>query len=472
MNKYFTPKNSTYGVWFLLILFLTLFSENIIIYDGLGWDGNIYYQQIVEHHQNFTKHNFDAYYFHRAFIGWLFLGVQWLVNHLFQAPVITTTIPSVILFYKIINGIALFTCAPLWFSITAKLKYAFNTSLIGFILAYINFGVLKQCFYLPVNTDALQYFFMLLILHQYVHQKWIGLCLSMLLASFNYTLLPFVFGCCLMLPIIFPFSYLHPIIQKTKTSLSFLAWFICIGLIAYYISFPLHTISILSLIGTGVYVFTAIRFFANNQPQTEVPETRITQWKMHGLMVIGIFVLWAMDVHFTVPSTYLDSSKFLSNVFTQATKNFLPQFAAHFAYAGFIIPIFLVVVWLSPKRLTIYFPYAMLFMLVLGMSTETRQVAAGLIPLLTLSILSHPYFKHISAKSILLLGSINVLFSRVWFMLNPFKFHRCLTTDEFPAQWYFMNHGPWLWWPVAIGLIVLLAASVLICKRILATNHP
>jgi hypothetical protein len=449
----------TTACWILL----GFFSEHIIIYDGLGWDGSIHFIQVESFNAMWQTGRFDAYYFQRGFIDFLFVGA----NRLLGDNIIPVKAESLVLFYRIANVFLLIWATHFWLAILrfhgfVKPAYQF----LAMCFLFVTYGSLKQFFYLPVNTDVLHLTSVLAIYYCFINQYLVGFIAAVMAGWLSHTSVPLVFAGSLVLQREWPVFLWLNFLKRFKLVIVLIANGLICALYFFWVNGNEHQLnhSLLALFSSMVYL-TAILWYIFRIDT--FPATAIKPPIWTTVLAIVAVLLTFIKLKLTVVSYYLDSSEFLFNLIDGAARNLFAQPIAHYFYFG---NAFLLACIFAYKKKhfahSTYFVGAV-FYLLLSFSTESRQVFPLLV-FITLFVLENIKEYNLLQKGFIwIVFILNFIISTVWFPLNPFKFHRCKTTDEFPAQWYFLHHGPWLQQHVAYLQLAIFILMLFIYYRFL-----
>lgn len=131
----------------LPIIIYNYFGEHVALCDGYGWDGCVFYRNIVENGiDEYLSDAISYYHTHRM--------LPFLITHYIMKLAAIEPVPgNVMLVSSTINILLLGLSVCLFFKISDKLKWNRNTEIVAFSCAFYNFHVLKFMGYCPVMTD-------------------------------------------------------------------------------------------------------------------------------------------------------------------------------------------------------------------------------------------------------------------------------------------------------------------------------
>lgn len=130
-----------------VIVAYNYFGEYCAHCDGYGWDGSVYYKDIVLNGWNqYTSGNISQYHTHRM--------LPFLITHyVMKAFSLPFSPAEVMLVSSIINTTLLFIAVCFFFGISRTMGWNRKTEALIFSFAFFNFHVLKFMGYCPVMTD-------------------------------------------------------------------------------------------------------------------------------------------------------------------------------------------------------------------------------------------------------------------------------------------------------------------------------
>ena len=130
-----------------VIVAYNYFGEYCAHCDGYGWDGSVYYKDIVLNGwDQYTSGNISQYHTHRM--------LPFLITHyVMKAFSLPFSPAEVMLVSSIINTTLLFIAVCFFFGISRTMGWNRKTEALIFSFAFFNFHVLKFMGYCPVMTD-------------------------------------------------------------------------------------------------------------------------------------------------------------------------------------------------------------------------------------------------------------------------------------------------------------------------------
>ena len=129
-----------------ILLTYAFFSEKILHFGGMGYDGAFYGDFTMRFKEKIRDHAINSYYFQRLFL-------PFVIHYIFSFLHIALSVPNVILAYSITNLICLFTGVWFFFRISNLVKLSKSVEIIGFAALFFCFPVLKLCLYYPILMD-------------------------------------------------------------------------------------------------------------------------------------------------------------------------------------------------------------------------------------------------------------------------------------------------------------------------------
>lgn len=150
----------------LVIVALSFAGEKVALNDGIGWDGEIYYNTMRRFITLIKHHGFNQYDIQRI-MPW---GLTQIICALLNVEVTRNiAIASGILY----NSIALILSVLFYFRISNLKNWKLSTEIVGFSFLFFVYPVLKQVGYYPVTSDMIGYALGLMMCYYFlVDKKW------------------------------------------------------------------------------------------------------------------------------------------------------------------------------------------------------------------------------------------------------------------------------------------------------------
>ena len=447
-----------------------LFAERVTVGRGFGWDGIRYGLLAMDFYGGLWSDDMNSY------------GLQRIVPSAFvhyglRAVGIQPTIESVIIGFAVFNLLMLVLAVFLWIKIADRLRIGLAGRWLGFAGLFINFAILKQAFYYPVLTDVPAFTLGLLMLYVFLTGRLFALLAVTLVGAFTWPVTIYA-GLPLML-----FSR-QPIDPGTRRSRAFavataglltaaVLWLMAhtyffTGLRSINSSTPvLGNTVYLSIAASCIFFFFAIKTLIG-------PINLGEAWRALRRVNAARLILCLLAFIATRAVIRALTSE-------EGDLGHIPQYLQHTALLSIAKPfVFIVahVIYFGPAVILLAFFWdrvsavarqhglgMVLFFIMslfLGLNSESRQ-----------SIFAYPFFVAFLVKAIepmklrasfcWLFGAVALVMSKFWLRINLAPFDG-LGPQEFPLQYYFLNHGPWM----ADLTFLLQAALVLLVAAFLA----
>lgn len=453
----------------LMIMFLFLigaasifWGERIPVGDGFGWDGKFFGSLV----KDFYVRGMNPYQMQRIIPS----AMVNLVLNLFQVPLENEYIVRA---FQVYNLAAILLGCCLWLLIANELALSLKARWIGFIGLFINFAVLKQAFYYSVLTDISALVLGLLMLLFYLRGQVLGLFVVALIGAFTWPII--IYGGVILL--LFPRNSTAPALRNNSrlgVILSLLLTVLLAAFIArayYFDSYSSETAPIVrsvvwfSIAACLLYVFLSTKILLGSLSlsnlRDEILNIKLKNFVLAILALLIVKTVLYLLADYNQPTFTVDSYLMLIAI-TSITKPFI-FLVAHAIYFGPVV-LLLIILWKPFCRVIqkngLGLILFMLSSVLISVSAESRQSMSAL-----------PFFVAFLAKaadqfdwqvsSLWLLGLIALLFSKVWLPINVAPMEGSIL--DFPLQYYFMNHGPWMsnFTYLIQGLIVILTGAVI-----------
>jgi hypothetical protein len=159
---------------FFLCYFFTFFLESIPVYDGKGYDGQIYFSIATNGLELIRNKVQIGYYVFRSF--------PFIIYNLLNLP--NDNVNNVLMFFKIFNISTIVLSVIYYFKLCAYFKFNRVTGNIGFILMFFNFPILKLVNYYPLLTDHFSFMLSIVGVYYIVNFKNWKLLITILISLF------------------------------------------------------------------------------------------------------------------------------------------------------------------------------------------------------------------------------------------------------------------------------------------------
>lgn len=450
-----------------LILLYTSFGEKVYN-TGAGWDGQLYRTIAQEFSQTISKESYSSYYIQRL-APWAFLNV------IYGGLNIDTNNSNLLFGAIALNLFCLLISCIAFFKISNKNNWSIASEIVAFSLLYFSFSILKNTGYYPFLNDSIELSISVWAYYFYISNKSIWLLIVAFISSFVWLQTSFIVILFLMF---FPKNeiqvlqnYQQNIIQKFLGFAKFLVpFFYCIlafGLMYYAfiikgftylpVAFTLQKATNVPLLFIGTFVFAFFLFKLVKSLEFDVWEfiknyftknAAIEISKFIGLNLVLILIVKKLsNPLLTIPVSVPDiAARFIGEPII-----FPLQFIeTNFIYFGVGI-LLLIFYWKEFVAFVFkkghgYF-FLLCYALLFGTQSESRFLM-NLIPFFIFPIVGFMQERNLGLKIALLICTLQLILSRFWFPINTIDIESAYAGDRlgylnFPAQWYFMNLGPW-----------------------------
>jgi hypothetical protein len=430
-------------------IYAVLFAEKIPVHNGLGWDGHLYARVIKNFGDHFSENRFEQYTVGRM----LPLLIIYYSMKIFN---ISITDQNIVWQFQILNSALIILSVYLWVKIASRLNLTQTGLWLGFVALFVNFAILKNAFYYPVNLDPFTLFLGLLLLLAFLKKNSVAILVLSVVGAFvsptmvYFGLTLFIFG-------------LH---ELSRAPLRFKLNYVAAGLIC------------MAMLGGIIYILYFNRFFLGGEAVE--PITSLIPISVASLLIF-LYVLFSQLLNtdslfrlrkllgsITVLKLILAAGGLIAvqlivrrlgapNQDQYRTPIYVKTIL-RLSIAKPFIGIISFVTWFGPlifmavinwKRLAEQihkYGYGLLFFfcgfLLLFLDSESRHI-----------ILFYPFLCAFTLKSLdraepnkyfmIAFALLSVIFSKVWFPINPIP-EEPGNLWEFPMQKYFMNIGPWM----------------------------
>jgi len=448
-----------------------LWGERIPPGDGLGWDGR-FYALIAEEFPRLVFHKqLDGYRLQRVLpSGVVYVGLG--------ALGVTRTDQNVVRAFSVLNLTLLLLSVVVWARIARGAALNKGAQWLGLLLLFVNFANLRMPFYYPVLTDTAAFFLGILLVNFYLRSNGAGMLVTMALGAFTWPSFVLLGG---LLYVSSP----KPLIPPAPANRGLHSWAGALVAILYLLSLSgnVHLslqpdssaavdkrLLFVSVPIVMAYVWAVVAGLLNHDSLFRLATYR------QGLNAgrLGAWVLMLVAVRLVVRQLSSGSSlSYLSLYVHQLPARPIIKpglfLVAHSVYFGLIVLV-LILVWPRACRAAHQLGLGMtLFVtaiLLLGLTPESRQIINGL-PALVLvgAVAVHkmrwPAWGAVAASVMAVAGS------KVWLPMNQGGFEGKSDPFSYPAQFYFMNLGPWMsyqtfWVQASIAFVAGLACYAVI----------
>lgn len=427
-----------------------LVAERVTVGGGFGWDGIRYGQLAMDFRTWLASEDMNSYGMQR-------IVPSAIVHYGLRALGVRPSIESVITGFEVYNLILLVLGGWLWIKIADRLGIGLAGRWLGFAGLFVNFAVLKQAFYYPVLTDVSAFTLGLLMLYAFLAGRVFALFLVTLVGAFTWPVAIYA-GLGLML------FRKQPLGEGDNKS----------GGLAL-VTAALLTAAVAWLM-INTYFVTGLRSINGSTPVLEMT--------VHLSIAVSCLFFFLSTKTLIGPAAPADAWNALRSVTaarivmclvayfgTRAViralssdggqSSYVQEYLEQIALLSIAKPFVFMVAH------AIYFGPAVILMLFFwnGVSAVVRQHGAGMVLLFILSlflglnsesrqlIFVYPFFVAFLVKAVepirwrasfyWLFAAASLVISKFWLRINVAPFDG-LAPQDFPPQYYFMNHGPWM----------------------------
>lgn len=170
-NKWFIPL-----ILLNFGLFYILYGEKYPATNGFGTDGFVYKTFVVSLNESFY---FDSFFIRRIFPSFL---IRLVLDFM------TLELSPVNIFYsfELLNLLCLFISSLFIKKIFIFFDVDLKKQLLGFILLFVSFALIKWPFYFPAMTDSVGFCLSILLLYFYLKDKPVGIVIVTLMLAFTW----------------------------------------------------------------------------------------------------------------------------------------------------------------------------------------------------------------------------------------------------------------------------------------------
>ena len=366
-----------------------------------------------------------------------------------------------------------------YFSLAEKMRLRSSLSLLGFILLFVNFAILKETWYNPFSTDFTALILGMGQVNYFVKHERQKLFLISIVGGFVWPTL-LLTGLVL---IFFPSdSMLMHEGPRPKSFFPILASALVMFLLMLVSAFTgrfatgepwniiLHKLSLLAMVAF-VFVF----MFKNPIRWKDSWLLFRKKLKSQKFLRFGAILLFFGVIVFLLSGSNqnINTEGLIQSYFVGMLRYPLDFMVGHLMYFGFLIPLSLVFFPRMVKEMATLgmgFTVVSLLMFILLLHPESRLMMP-LIPFLVFLLLKSLKRYQILDKDMYVIGGINILLSAFWWPLNVSGMSEALASvnrdvvQSFPAQRYWLHFGDMMSFPVYIGAGVLFAAFVYLAYK-------
>lgn len=450
---------------FAVIVF-QMVGEKVPVNDGAMGDGLFYRSIAADFLGKIENESYNVFQLQRvmpfAVLNVTYSVFEWVKSH-------EGLLRGIVIFNFLMLALGVYW----YFALAKKLHLRDNMTVLGFLLLFVNFAVLKDMWYNPFHPGFTAMMLGIGQVNYFVRVERQRLFLLSLVAGFVWPSM-FLTGLFLMFmpsekllvhekgrpKSLYPFLVCGGILLVILISGFFVGRLADLGLDLF-----LYILSILALL---IYFFA----FLIKNPIQWLNSLRLLTNKTKGGK---LQIFWMSIAAFFLIIFLLSGSNaniyFLAvaeNYFKEILRFPLDFLVGHTLYFGFLVPLAMVFFPRMMKEMAnlgMGFSMACTFMFIFILHPEP-QFLMPFFPLLGLLVLKAVKRYRILTKDLLVIGGANILLSATWLPLNVHGMAEALQgadvglLSKFPAQRYWMHFGHMMSWEVYIGAAVLFAVLV------------
>jgi hypothetical protein len=419
---------------FLAIVIFQMIGEKVPYNDGAGWDG-LSYREVAFNFLDQTREGGYNHYMVQRLLPFAFLNITF---EFFNIPLQNDTLIKGILG---LNFLVLLIGLWWYFDLVKFLGYTQQFQILGFILLFVNFPVLKVTWYEPFVTDLFAFVIGIGQLNFFIKKRKLALFILTIISGF-----------------VWPTSVIIGLIQFKNWMWGILI--LGVGLLVFgFYQYSTRTGKPSTELFRHIVSLCAIYlFFYGILKNINLDWKRNLAFLIHkkNWLRLGLFTITLAGFYFTIQ--FLSNAEpsfglkpFLAFLIIRPIQlpfNFLVN---HFLYFGMLIPLaifYFKEVFNASSAFGLGFVMVLFVIILLGLNSESRMII-NILPLLILPVLQ--VLKRLTLGPIVIigLGIINLFLSKFWYTINvpgileAFATYNTEVYMQFPAQRYFQHFGPW-----------------------------
>jgi hypothetical protein len=456
---------------FALVYVFTFFQEIIPVYEGVGYDGLKYNKIAQEGVEIFKNRTIEGYHLLRY--------VPFVFYDILELPPETS---KIILFFKIFNAICVIIAVIYFFKIAHFFKWKESIVVLGFILMFFSFPILKLINFYPLLTDHLSFTLSIIGIYAYFTRNHFLTLVVLFLSLFNLPTLTFVL---LLLNFLDDRNKLK-LFSLNKSKFTLIIKLVCVLLIGFplllciniankipnpvYSGVSLNTlylpISMVCLMIYFIYLVWVLNIVRKEESKTIEVKGNLFYFIL-AIIMYGI-MYWIFESFPPMPNTGMPTIQLFGFRALIMPLNF---YVYHVFYFGLLMAISLVFakkIFIESLKLGIGWLVVVILFYLFAIQNESR----GLLNLII--FIAIPVLQWINKSGginkikLIIFLAISLLVSRFFLKLNhtPDMWKLMENPNEFlkfPVQRYFMNFGPWVSYDM-----YFLQAIIFICVLVMA----
>ena len=437
---------------------------------GLGWDGVRYYQITAD---GLDSKVIDSYLILRIF-------PCLLIHVLFELASIAFTPANVILGFKIMNTVLIGLSALMVKNIFSQYKLNPISQLVGFVLVFLNYGVLYFTYYYPVMTDTPAFFLSVALFFFFVRGELTNVFLVGLIGAFTFPVIfPMAFGLLLFSEKKVEYAPVNKVWQYTAGA-ACVAYSVALGWYLIFVKNEITDFTFTLPINHGMlplsFLIVALLFFCMPMVLFNKTFLQINYYRSQ-LSGSKIFAAIALVILFAILrfSLVVNVTSEYTTLYHQLKVNLFYAFqypfitvVSHFNYFGCIV-LLILLFWKKFSKFISTFGLGIagsMFVCLFAfcMKPESRALIFFFPWMMILMSLYLGNF-NFSKTFYLLILVINFAAAKLWLFFDYNMEKQLLLKDgtfDFPNQWFMMHLGIWMSEYVWLWLCIAVAVSLLL----------
>lgn len=466
----------THRFWLVAVLSIMsiwgALSERTPFNNGLGWDGKNYAYLTSDFERMALHKEIDSYQYQRIF-------TPIVVFYLAKVLHIELSVENIPHVFRVFNLILIACVVGLFFKICSHFQFKPYTEVIGFTSLFFNYFILKNNPYYPILTDISGFWIGMVICYCFITHKKTVLFFSALLGHFTFPLI-------LLTSIPLIANIRNNLLLKTMQSTNILRTLTALGMLAILslialillqpsVLDPKYTMTI-QLYALPVSILWVLFYIWKISMTFHAPGfiNGTIHWKkilLKTMAIIGFILLTNYGIsQISIPEDRFTPKVFLFNIIQQSISHPFISIIAHIIYFG--PAVLLILFFFKPFTTAIkqqgdsaVFYFIIIGLLCLG--SESRQFVPYypfVVVMLMLAINSFSF----TLKQVSLFVLLSILSSKCWLTINVPGIYSTYDFGNFPAQRYFMNHGPFMSetsYLINFGITIVMAGCVYLLFR-------
>jgi hypothetical protein len=433
-----------------------LLGEVIPVGGGVGWDGRFYAEIATDLPAALSTGSIDAYRLRRLLpsaLVYLFLQASGLPRDLAHAREV---------FAWLNLGFQLLTLAA-WTGISRRTGIGEGGRWLGFVLLFLNFANAKMPYYYAPLTDSGAQALGAAALYFHLAGRAVPLLAILALGAFTWPSF-LAFGA---------FLFVYPTALREERERPAPTWWgrsVAAAACAAFLALAFahrkgvaESAGPMAVVVVLAYLYRVVNDLLGGSlaPRRYLDRAVLARWGIVALMALSVAALSGA----VAAAALFGPGYFLRHLAIYSLSRPAVFLVAHAAYFGLLVPV-LIVFWrpavAAAHRLGPGVTLFVLAHLVWGIHSESRQLIDALPALVLLAVLAAltvQWPPHTVAAAAVL----GLIVSKAWLPINREGFIGRSDPATYPAQYYFLNQGPWM----AYGPYLIQGATLVIVCMIL-----